>query len=119
MEATGVDVWCRQCRCHPCQCSAWVAGHRDRTPPASVPSPPEPGACPCGLEDAARYPLESRRVSVPTSANCPIHYCGGSSTCTAHRHVHGCFADKGNCDHPTEHNNPSGPPEQSSPGQVG
>lgn len=29
--------------------------------------------------------------------------CDGSSECRAKRHLHGCFADRGNCDHPNEH----------------
>lgn len=29
--------------------------------------------------------------------------CDGGPYCAAVRHVHGCFADKGNCDHPSEH----------------
>jgi hypothetical protein len=62
-----------------------------------------PGPCPCGLEDAERYPNATGRTVVPTSANCPIHYCDGSGNCTATKHIHGCFADRGNCDTPGEH----------------
>lgn len=29
--------------------------------------------------------------------------CDGSPACKADRHVHGCFADRGDCDHPSEH----------------
>ena len=29
--------------------------------------------------------------------------CDGSSGCTAQTHIHGCFADQGNCDEPGEH----------------
>lgn len=34
----------------------------------------------------------------PTAATCD-----GSSECKAEEHVHGCFADEGNCDEPAEH----------------
>jgi len=61
------------------------------------------GACPCGIEDAQRYPYAVGRTLVPTSPRCPIHYCDGSPDCTATRHMHGCFADAGNCDHPSQH----------------
>lgn len=29
--------------------------------------------------------------------------CDGSIYCAAKRHVHGCFADQGNCDEPNEY----------------
>jgi hypothetical protein len=62
-----------------------------------------PGTCPCGIEDAEHYPFDHSRVVVPTSKNCPIHYCTGDPDCTATKHLHGCFADAGNCDRPGEH----------------
>lgn len=37
------------------------------------------------------------RAMVDTSA------CNGQTDCPAARHLHGCFADHGNCDHPNEH----------------
>ena len=30
-------------------------------------------------------------------------FCTGAGTCTAPVHIHGCFADQGSCDDPTEH----------------
>lgn len=37
-----------------------------------------------------------QRVAVVTA-------CGGGAECDAPLHVHGCFADLGNCDRPGEH----------------
>lgn len=37
-------------------------------------------------------------ASTPTDSTC-----SGASNCAAKVHVHGCYADRGNCDAPTEH----------------
>ena len=38
-----------------------------------------------------------------THREATLSSCSGSRECEAEVHIHGCFADEGNCDEPDEH----------------
>lgn len=61
--------------------------------------------------DNSRYTIRQRAVltrvralaaAVPAAKE-PAWACTGDSACTASPHMHGCFADRGDCDQPSEH----------------
>ena len=43
------------------------------------------------------------RTSTATADTVPWGACTGASNCPERWHVHGCFADRGRCDDPTDH----------------
>ncbi|MBM4653839.1 hypothetical protein GS462_26490 [Rhodococcus hoagii] len=76
--------------------------------------PIEPSDCGCGKSEACDRVLcplidTTPAVSVPDSGRCT-----GAGDCEASPHVHGCFADIGDCDDPGDHpdSGPDGTPEK-------
>lgn len=49
---------------------------------------------------AGRFDSSDQSRSVTSQQ---VVVCDGSRYCTAETHIHGCFADEGNCDEPAEH----------------
>ena len=59
-----------------------------------------------GSEDEQRRALReyvAARTSTATADSDPWGSCTGASDCPERWHVHGCFADRGQCDDPTDH----------------
>lgn len=64
-----------------------------------------------GSLDAARIEIGANVGSHsvnPTTSGVTFE-CDGSRTCLAKTHIHGCFADAGDCDSPGEYHGPLGP----------
>ena len=53
----------------------------------------------------------ARAALAGSVASEPLVECDGGPYCKAVRHMHGCFADKGNCDHPSEHAHAASSPD--------
>lgn len=69
----------------------------------AAPGLPVPAARTPEGDELQVAPSSGLDLELPPAREAVSAECDGSSDCRAVRHLHGCFADVGDCDHPDEH----------------